>query len=434
MATAIHSSAVSIHHVARRWRWITLVVVSLILGGAIWGTLDTLSGMNSVDPPLATTSLRYQAVVAGALYLIALLCLYCVLRSRVVIDGDTMIVRGLFRTVTLTPATMAGYEYVTPDFSGPQLQVYSKDHAFGVVLAYYERQKTLEAWVQARTYDTKVENLVREDRAIAKDSSLGFRDADREARLASLRGGIAWGNRLIYVAGAVAFVNFLFFEHTLLARAAIAVLVLIPFVFDLAGIVHLGHVRIDHDEATRYPEILTGTLASGFALAILSVLDRGALLDYPAYFRLLAAAMAIKGLVWCMIDRGRLSANGENGAFTRLLTVAGLVVLPAFWVGGALYQVNKHLDESKTQWHRTSIVEMEIASGKGVSYFVEVAPWDDSLAGPIEITLRRAEFLALEPGMDVLVGARDGALGIPWVAAIEPAPAEASAEPPRTPD
>lgn len=58
------------------------------------------------------------------------------------------------------------------------------------------------------------------------------------------------------------------------------------------------------------------------------------------------------------------------------------------------------------------------------SFVIQVAPWDDTRTEPITYDLSLTELDAVEIGTQARIGVREGAMSIPWVAAIELVPSQ----------
>lgn len=143
-------------------------------------------------------------------------------------------------------------------------------------------------------------------------------------------------------------------------------LVAIPILLDLLALRNRGDIRIDYQEGTRYPQIFSGTLACGIAVALLSMFDKTTLLGNEFYRWFIPIALA-KGLLWLYIDFDRLRMLRTRSRFASTVTAASLVLLPAFWVGGSLYQVNQHFDNSSLSWNATEVLNTRRSSGKTVT-------------------------------------------------------------------
>jgi hypothetical protein len=415
MVTAVFSDFRSVHRVSLKWRWLTVLFVPPLVALMSWAGFEAIHNNLSDSGAIQLWVVLLSLLIFGGMSLVFLGALIWAFRARVVIDGERMTVRGAFFETLVTSERMNGFRYLNGQF-----RLYLKDRKFGIQIVGFENLWVITQWVRQRTRDIVEDMLVEEDAVISSNASLGFSEADKTERLETLRKAIRRVNILVYVAAGAAFVNFLFVEHDVVELAAIGTLVLVPVFLDLLALSNRGHVRIDYDEGSRYPQIFIGTMTAGVALALMSLLDRGALLG-NRFFDLLFVLILAKGLFWCFIDRDRLKLLLSRGRAITAITVAALFAVPGFWVGGSLYQANKLLDTSPTSWHATQIIEKSVSSGKITTYTVELAPWDPAQKDAVEYTLRRAEFEGLEEGMKVRVGVREGAIGIPWASELSPA-------------
>jgi hypothetical protein len=404
----------SVHRVSSRWRWFTVIAVPSIGALVAWGTLAF-----SKDNPLIGGSTEFWVVVwvIAILAVVALSLIGALIwafRARVIIDGDQMRIRGAVRTTTITADRMEGFRYLNK-----QLIVYSKDRNFAVQIAYFENMPLITMWVKENTYDIVAEMLKEEELEISNDVDLGMTDEARSESLNSLQNRIICADTLVFIAAGAVTVNYFFFEDIRVELVAITVLIMIPILLCLFAIMNRGQVRIDQDEGSRYPEIFTALMASGITLGFFSLLDRGALLD-NSFYELLVVAVIVNGLIWCFIDAGRLAKLWARGRSAGVMSAVTYFAMSGFWSGGFLYQVNKHLDASPTEWHATQVVQTTISSGKITIYSVTLAPWDSSQDEPVEYLLRRDEFDEFEEGMPVVIGVRAGALNMAWAAALKP--------------
>jgi hypothetical protein len=415
MTSPDSSDTRSVHRISPRYRWLTVLLVPPLTALMLWAGFESIHNNLGADGEIQLWVILLSSLIFGGMALVFLCALVWAFRARVIIDGERMTVRGAFLTTVVTPDRMKGFRYLNG-----QLHLYLTDRRWAVQIGFFQNIWVISQWIRARTRNLLDEMLEEEDAAISGDQSLGFSEADKEDRLATLRKVIKRVDYLVYGTGAVAFINFLFVEDALVELIAIGVLMLVPVFLDFLALSNRGHVRIDYEEGSRYPQIFTGTMMAGVVLAMLSLLDRGALLD-NRYYELLFALVLAKGLLWCFIDRDRLTVLLARGKVITAITVIAMFAIPGFWVGGSLYQANKLLDKSPTAWHATEIVEKKVSSGKTTSYTVELASWDPAQEDAVGYTLRRAEFEGFEEGMPVEVGVREGAIGIAWASDLRPA-------------
>ena len=401
--TAQHST----HRIGAPWRWFLYLLTPPLIALMGWGLYEVISNYRAGDPDVGLGALVVAVTMLGGITLLFLYGLILAYRGDVRIDADRMVVRGVFTTIVVTPERITGFR-----IDNDQIYVYLRDRRFGLHLSYLDGQWKIEHWLRQHAEDVLETVLAEEDEAIARDTELGFTTEDKEARLRRLRVWVERSNWLTYLAAAAAVGNAIFLEHRSVETAAIATLVFVPLFLDLLALSNRGHIQVDHDEGSRYPQIFTATMTAGVTLFLLAAFERGALVDKRCFYEVLALAVVAKGLLWCLIDAPRLSRMRERGRGVLILTIAGMFAIPAAWVGGGLYFVNKHLDTSQAVWHVTRVIERKTASGKITTYELIVAPWSEDIREPLAIDVRRADYEAYAEGSAVRIAVRDGGIGV----------------------
>lgn len=403
----------STHFVAARWKWLTVAIVPLLVALMVWGAREVIKNYLSGkgDPNVWVTG--FVLALLGSLALVFLGSVLWAFRARIVLTSNRMTVRGLIRTRTIAEEQIEGTRWING-----QLHLYLKDRQWPLQLSHFENQQVINAWVFRHAQDLGAQELVEEDVAISRDLALGMTQAHKEARLAKLRKIIKNINLLAYCGAVIGVVNVLFLEQDTVAKVVAAVLISIPVLLDLLALRNRGHIRIDYQEGTRYSQIFSTTMVCGIGVVLVSLLDRSTLIGDEFYRWFVPVAVA-KGLLWLFIDLDRIRTLHARGWFASTITALSLMLLPAFWVGGSIYQVNQHLDSSSVTWHSTEVIDKKVSKGKTASYSIRVAPWTPSLDEPPELTMRRKQFKQIEVGMPIEIGVRQGALEIPWVAEIK---------------
>jgi hypothetical protein len=378
----------------------------------VWAIVEIVKNysLGKGDPNIWVTGL--VLVLLGSLIVVFLVSIPWAFRARVVLTRDSMTVRGLIRTRVITEAEIEGFRWING-----QLYLYLKNREWPIQLSYYQDPYAINAWVFQHACDLAQQELAQEDVAIGRDLNLGMTERQREDSLARLRKIVKSINVLAYGVAAIGVMNVLFLEQDTIAKATTGVLVAIPFLLDLLALRNRGHIHIDYQEGTRYPQIFSGTLACGIAVALMSVFDNTTLLGHEFYRWLIPIALA-KGLLWLYIDVDRLRVLHARSRFASMVTAVSLMLLPAFWVGGSLYQANQHFDNSSVSWNATEVLSTRRSSGKTVTYYAKVKPWGPSLDEAPELVVSRKQFDQLKVGMRVEVGVRKGALAMRWVAQI----------------
>ncbi|MDH3670406.1 MAG: hypothetical protein OES46_04505 [Gammaproteobacteria bacterium] len=406
----------STHYVAARVKWLTVTLAPLLTALIVWAAMEVVKNYLSGKGDPNTWVTGFVLALLGSLTLVFLASIPWAFRARILLTGDRMTVRGLVRTRVITEGQIEGFRWING-----QPHLYLKARQWPVQLSHYENQRVINAWVFRHAQDLGEQELVAEDVAINRDLALGMTAAQKEARLAKLRKVMRGVNLLAYCGAVIGVVNVLFLEQDTVAKAAAAILVSIPILLDVLALRNRGHIRIDYQEGTRYPQIFSGTMVCGIGVVLVSLLDRSTLIGDEFYQWFVPVAVA-KGLLWLFIDLDRIRTLHARGWFALTITAMSLMLLPAFWVGGSIYQVNQHLDSSRVTWHSTEVIDKKVSKGKTISYSIKVAPWTPSLDEPPELAVRRKQFKQIEVGMPIEIGVREGALEIPWVAEIKLTP------------
>jgi len=405
----------STHRVAARRKRLPVLLAPPLAGLMAWVIVLIVQDLRSGTGGQDIWLLILMLAALGALMLLALAAPVWSLRARIVLSGDTMALRGIFGTRLLSAQHLEGYRWIKG-----QLHLYPKSDQWPVNLSHFENEAVLNDWVLRHAVDLNVDELAEEDKRISKDLTLGVTDAQKEERLARLRGLTKKMNRVAYAGAAVGVCNALFLEDPIVRQAATGVLIVIPIGMILLALKNPGHVRIDYPKGSRYPQILTGFLACSLALWLMSLSDRHTLLGDTFYRWLVPLTLANAG-IWGLIEIDRLRELYARGRALVAITVASLLCLSLVWVGGAVYEVNKNFDISKTVWSTTEVVDKRRGKKKSSgTYYVEVAPWDGSGGEAVELDVSKREYNAVEIGGSVEIGVRRGALEIPWVAEIRP--------------
>jgi len=405
----------STHRVAARWKRLSVMLALPLAGLMAWGIVLIVQDLRSSTGGQDIWLFVLMLVTLGALMLLALAAPVWAFRARITLSGDTMALRGIFRTRILSAQHLEGYRRIKG-----QLQLYLKSEQSPVALSPFENQAALNDWVLRHAVDLTVDELAEENKRISRDLTLGATDAQKEERLAQLRGLTKNMNRVAYAAAAVGVSNALFLQAPIVQQAATGVLIVVPIGMILLALRNPGHVRIDYPQGSRYPQILTGIVACSLALWLMSLSDRHTLLGDTFYRWLVPLTLANVG-IWGLIEIDRLRELYARGRVLVAITIASLLCLSVVWVGGAVYEVNKNFDTSKAVWSTTEVVDKRKGKKKSSgTYYVEVAPWDGSVGKAVELEVSKKEYNAVEIGGPVEIGVRRGALEIPWVAKIRP--------------
>jgi hypothetical protein len=212
--------------------------------------------------------------------------------------------------------------------------------------------------------------------------------------------------------------NFFLLKIEVVAGLVISALIIQPILLDILAVKHRDHIRVDYREGTRYPQIFTGSMTCGVALTLVSLFDSDILYLEP-FLNWFIPGIMIKTLIWVVIDLDRIRILYEKARLAALITVIAFLFLPSFWIGGSIYQVNKHLDQSPLIWNNTTVISKRISRSRTINYVIRFEPWSQKIKNPLQINVSQKEYQELVVGKPAKIGVRRGALKIPWVAGVK---------------
>ena len=405
----------STHRMAARWKRLHVLLALPLAGLMAWAAVLIVQDLRSDLGRQNVWLLVPMLAALVALMLLALAVLVWSFRARIILSGDTMELRGILRTRLLSAQHLEGYRR----FKG-QLLLYPKSDQWPVTLSHFDNPAVLNDWVLRHAVDLTEDELDEEDKRIGRDLTLGATDAQKGETLARLRGLTKKMNWATYAAAVVGVSSALLVRVPIVQQVATGALIALPIGMVLLALKNPGHVRIDYRQGSRYPQILTGILASSGALWMMSLSDRHTLLGDTFYRWFVPLAVANAG-IWGLIELERLRELYARGRLPAVVTVASLLCVSAIWAAGAVYEVNKDFDISKAVWSTTEVVDKRKGTKKSSGiYYVDVAPWDDSVGEAVGLEGSKKEYASVEIGAPVEIGVRRGALEIPWVARIRP--------------
>jgi hypothetical protein len=399
--------------VAARWvKWIA--VLFLPLAGLFtwigWMVVqDWLAGEKSV------WILVFLLVTLGGLVFLMLAGLIAVVRARLRVDHEGMLLRGAFVERRIPWEAIEGYRW-----TNGQLFVYPARDWWPANLSHFENQGLILAWLSRHVADLQNVEIAQEAKEIRAELALGYTEYEKAERLRGLRRLVRTINWLAYVAAAIGCANAFFLEYPIVQAVTACMLVLVPIALVSLALRHRDQVRLDYKEGSLYPEGLTGILASSLALGLMSLLDPHTLLGTERFYQWTVPTAVLAAWLWLSLEWQRIRA--QRRWLLIALHVLSIFFLSGFWAGGSVYQVNKHADVSEPVWDETKVIGMRKSQDRsGTSYHVKVAPWSAS-AEPVELDVSRETYESLRGGAALRVSVRAGALDIPWVDEVRASP------------
>lgn len=149
--------------VATKWKWFLIAASPLLTALMLWGAWEIMRKVLAGESASPLWLAVLLAALLGTLAIVFLGAVVWAFRSRVLIQGEEMVVRGLIFTRRITPDRMAGFRYVQG-----KMHLYLKDRPWALQLAYYEGQGEIDGWVRQRTTDLHQKDLLKENEKIKK--------------------------------------------------------------------------------------------------------------------------------------------------------------------------------------------------------------------------------------------------------------------------
>jgi hypothetical protein len=415
MDRSITTPTSTTHYLSLSVRWLIVVSVPLLLGLLAWGAMEVIKNYLSGkgNPNIWVTG--FVLVVLGAVIVALVASLLQALRGRVTLTDDALIVRGALTTRVISTTQLLGFRR-----RDGQLALFTKQRRWPVLLTYFTKREIIEEWLLRHAPYLDALELAAEAQAIQKDQVLGISSAQKERTLGQLRRLVSGINVFGYAAAALGVVNTWFIGNPTIERVAVAVLVLVPVFLSFLALRHRGLVRFNYNEGSTHAKVFFSMTVCGAALALMSLADTATLLG-GRFFEWFALVTFVNGVLWLFAEWSHVRREHVGQPLLFAVTVVGYFILQALWAGGAVYQTNKHLDESSVAWHTTTVLQKKMARGELTPYRVEVAPWAPEIPSPQKLVVSGKQYQRFEVGMRVDVGVRRGWLDIPWVAEIRPA-------------
>jgi len=394
-------------------RWLVLLIAPLLIAIMGWAAWDLVREHQAGAAQEGPWAFVVRVGILAAIALVSVVATIWVLRARLTMNGDGMRVRGLFGSRVIPWEKFEGYR-----LTGGRLFAYPLEDRWPLNLEYFGNQGLLRAWLHLRIPSLDERDLQREDREIRADRELGWTDREKAATLAALRRPVKALNWVAYAGAAIGGANAIFLDDPTVQLVAACALMAVPLLLIALALRFRDQVRLDYREGSLYPEGLTGVVASGVILGLMSLLDRHNTLG-DRHAQLTTALAAGYALLWLNIEWKRMRLERRWMLFG--LYLASVFFVSGFWAGGAVYQFNKIADVSQPVWGSTTVTAMRESREKtGTSYHVKLAPWSASPHETVELTVSRETYEMLRPGAAVDVGVRRGALQIPWVDSVSP--------------
>jgi hypothetical protein len=331
-------------------------------------------------------------IIAGSVLIVANF-----IKRKVVIYDDSILVISLFKEKELDFKNIKGcrigsklivIEPVSPEYSRILIGNYID---FG-------GSSQMTAQIKEKCKDLDAEDYENERKQLLQDTSLGFSETDREAKLKNAK-TIA----IIYsIGGWGVFALALFTD----SKIGIIIAMLYPFLgFGLMwyskGVIKV----ITNIKTSVYPHIMVGFMPTAMLLGIRGI----TLYDTFDAWNILLPSVILSAIMFAAVyfaDRIKFVEPVKG----KLVLI---VIMAAIYGFGTTWNSNCYFDESQPKIYLTTVLDHRIEHGKSTSYYLTIAPW-----GPVqketEVDAGRWMYYNAPIGDTVRVKLRPGLLHIPW--------------------
>jgi len=341
---------------------------------------------------------------------IGLYLLLTALRSRLIIDGTRIEVRGAFKENSADLSQIEGFRTVSTR-NGTFIQLYLKEGRGKITLSKsFKTDDDYRAWFQqipdldARDRDALLEE-------ISRQQELG---ASPEERLATLKQAKTWNVVTIVVAVAAAIG--LNFGATAFRLPAAVVLALVPVVVQrLVSQSPLLYALFARKSDPR-AELSFALMISGFGFM---------LWIHNYHFISMQSLLMVAALVTLVYTAAFFNSVSQNQS--RIGTLIGLIIFAGMYSYGLVIAADTLTDNFAPTTYSTQVTGKHTTRGKSTTYYLVLAPW-----GPVEttkeISVSSATYRDTQRGDTICLDLHPGRIHFPWYQIVD-CPTAPSSEP-----
>lgn len=381
-------------------------VYSLTRGWRIFFQLSALGGFALVTiPALAWVKKNPEWTPREITAVLAAFAVSCLIgawaarikRYRIEIRADRIRYCGAWSFRELDLADIAGYRILPTQYVSTLLIVPSDKRKRKISTALcYERREEMLSWIAEHLTNLEQQEVARELSEITTDTSFGFTEDERLARLAVAKRYV----RLLNIAGIGATVWAIFFPRPY--DLVIGTLIALPVIGLLLVAFFHGLVRLDGKSQSPYPNAGSAIIMPPVVLTLRAFIDWH-LLSWSDTWSTLAAMTVI--MVITVVTCAREAR--------RKWALVGTLICSALYAYGVATYLNCRYDRSEPLVYESTVRDRHISNGKYTSYHITLAPFiDDSSSRDIDVPQETYE--RLREGDPVQIGVFEGTLGIPW--------------------
>ncbi|MEM9327727.1 MAG: hypothetical protein AAGA85_18810 [Bacteroidota bacterium] len=237
--------------------------------------------------------------------------------------------------------------------------------------------------------------------AILANPDFGATVEDRQARFQKAK--VVAG--ALNVVGMVNFFLLIFYPKPYALVTGLSIV--LPFF--IVSVMHIfnGLIKIDKVKGSAYPSTVYAVVYPAIGLGFRAVFDFQ-ILSYD-HFWLPAICITVGTLLILLATTLELSLKRPADWLTTLFVAAFIFV----YAYGGVLNYNCFYDQSETETYMPEVLAKRERSGRGTSYYLELAPWGPRTERK-EVKASRELYQALEVGDQVKISMRQGKMDIPW--------------------
>jgi len=387
MSTPEQISTLRHEYRVKAWyRSMLLILGAPAIAGGIVMCALALKGVNTALPVVMTALFLFFGI-----YLIAL-----ALRSRVIIDGNRIEIRGAFTDRFADLNEIEGYRTISSR-NGKYTQFYLNNGRRSLTLAnHFDHDAAFDSWIR------KVPDLDKRDRdrileQISQQDDLGSTPQQRLAALSQAKTYSIFA-LVIAIAAAVA-ANFGIPSLDLPFSVALAIVpVALAFLLHRSPLLYVVFKRKDDPRA----ELLYALIASSFG-----VLIRARCIHFVSLQSVSVLVSLITLAYLAAFYHSFFESPYPTRTFFALLLFGILYSYSAVAVADALG------DQSTPIRYVVSVVGKHYTTGRSRAYYLELEPWGP-MPQPSSLSVSKTLYDKSSPGDQVCLDLHPGRLNAPW--------------------
>jgi hypothetical protein len=262
----------------------------------------------------------------------------------------------------------------------------------------FSNSSQLTATIKEKFKDLDAEDYANEHKQFLQDASLGFTEADREAKLKKAKAialGYMIGGWVVFFLAL--FFNVRFFEMIAMAYPVIGILIMLSS----KGLIKF----ITNFKTSIYPSIIFGYMPAAIFVLVMGLEEYNAFQSKNLWLPAIVLTVIIFAAIY-FIDRIKIVEKLKG----KLIFILLMSVMYSF---ALVWNVNCFFDNSLPKIYKVAVLDHRIEHGKSTSYYLTISPWGPE-PNETEVDVGSRLYYNTPVGDTVIVKLRSGMLNIPW--------------------